>query len=49
MEGMEELKASVEVNSTGASTNASAKASITSMEAFAEVMESSMKVTSMEA
>ena len=46
MEDMEDIKASVEVNSTGASTKDSTKASMEVMQAFAEVMEAS---TSMEA
>ena len=46
---MEDLKASVEVNSTGASKNTSAKPSMEVMEAFAEVMEASKEVISMEA
>ena len=52
MEDMEEMKAFVEVKSTGSSTKASTKASMKVMEAFAEVMEDSMevmKVSSMEA
>ena len=46
---MEDIKPSVEVNSTGASTNTSTKASMEVMEAFADVKEASMEVTSMEA
>ena len=45
MEVIEDMKASVEVKSTEAST----KASMEVMEAFPEVMEASMEVTSMEA
>ena len=40
MENMEDMKASVEANSTGAST----KASMEVIEAFAEVMDASMEV-----
>ena len=49
MEDMEDMKTSVEVYSSGASTKASTKASMEVMEAFAEVMEASTEVTSMEA
>ena len=49
MEDMEDMKASVEVNSTGASTKASTKASMEIMEAFAEAIKASMEVTSMKA
>ena len=48
MEDMENIKASVKVNSMGASAKASTKASMEVMESFAEVM-GSTEVTSMEA
>ena len=48
MEDMEDMNPSVEVNSTGASTSISTKASMEVMEDFAEVMEASMEETSME-
>ena len=49
MEVMEDMKASVEVNSTSAFTQASAKASMEIIEAFADVMEASIEVSSVEA
>ena len=49
MEDKDDMRSSVEVYSTGASTKASTRASMEVMEAFAEVMEASTKVTSMEA
>ena len=49
MKDIEDMKASVEVDSTGASTKASTKASMEVKEAFVEVMKASMEVTSMEA
>ena len=49
MENMENMKACVEVYSTGASTNASTSASMEVMEAFVGVMKASTEVTSMEA
>ena len=51
MEDMEDMKASVDANSRGASTKACTTASMDVMEVFAEVMEASMEVevNSMEA
>ena len=51
MEDMEYIKASVKENFTVSSTNASTKAFMEGMDAFAEIMEASMeaKVNSMEA